>query len=115
MEKNLGFVQMPLERYDEMILDNKRMMEELDNSVSLDEYNKLKAKLDEVVIIRERWDGKPALDINLKVLKGVINEKFSQSEFADNYILNKLNSKEEIYSAFKYIEIDPAIDEEDQA
>lgn len=108
-----GFAQLPLERYDELILENRRMMEELDNSVSLAEYNELKAKLDEVVIIRKRWDDKPALDINLDVLKEIIKEKFLQSEFAGNYILNELGSKEEIYGAFKYIEIDPAIDDEE--
>ena len=110
-----GFAQLPLEKYDELILENKRMMEELDNSVSLAEYNELKAKLDEVVIIRKRWDGKPALDINLDVLKETIKEKFLQSEFAGSYILDELDSREEIYSAFKCIETDPAIDEEDRA
>ena len=104
---------MPLERYNELMLENKRMMEELDNSVTLDEYNELKAKLDEVVSIRERWDGRPALNINLNALKEIIEEKLLQSEFAGSYILNKLNNKEEIYGAFKYIEIDPAIDDEE--
>lgn len=111
-----GFAQLPLARYDKLILENKRMMEELDNSVTLDEYNALKAKLDGAVSIRERWDGRPALSINLDALKEIIEEKLLQSEFAGSYILNKLNGKEEIYGAFKYIEIDPAIeDEEDQA
>jgi len=111
-----GFAQLPLERYDQLILDNKRMMEELDNSVALNEYNELKAKLDGLVSIRKRWDGTPALNINLDALKETIEEKFLQSEFAGNYILNELNSKEEIYGVFKYIEIDSAIDdEEDQA
>ena len=99
MEKPICFVQMPLDKYDQLILENKRMMD----------------KLDKIVTIKKRWDDRPALYINLDVLKETIKEKFLQSEFAANYILNELDSKEEIYGAFKYVETDTAIGEEDQA
>jgi len=56
-----GFAQLPLERYDELLLENKRMMEELDNSVTLDEYNELKAKLDSIVKIEAGWNDEPRL------------------------------------------------------
>lgn len=108
-----GFVQMPLARYDELILDNKYMMEELDKSVPLKEYNKLEELLDSIVKIETGWDGKPRLKINLSKLAARINNKFKQSEFADKYTMIDLSEHvEPIWDAFKEI---PQVDEEDQA
>ena len=107
---------MPLERYNELMLENKRMMEELDNSVTLDEYNELKAKLDEVVSIRERWDGRPALNINLDVLKETIEEKLLQSKFAGKWVMKDISDHvETIWDVFKEIPQVADEDEEDQA
>jgi hypothetical protein len=113
MEKNLGFVQMPLERYDELLLDNKYMMEELDNSVPLKEYNDLQELLDDVVKIETDWNNEPRLKIDLRKLAARLNEKFEQSEFAGKWTMRDLSDHvETIWGAFKEI---PQEDDEDQA
>jgi len=102
MEK--GFVQMPLERYDELILENKRMMEELDNSVTLDEYNELLELLDNIVKIEPDWNDEPRLKINLSKLATILNEKLEQSEFAGKWTMMDLSDHvETIWGAFKEI------------
>lgn len=111
MEKYLGFAQLPLERYDELILERKRMMEELDNSVTLDEYNELQELLDNIVKIEAGWNNEPRLQIDLSGLAARINEKFKQSEFAGKWTMRDLSDHvETIWSAFVANE-----DEEDQA
>lgn len=113
MEKNLGFVQMPLERYDELILDNKRMMEELDNSVPLKEYNELQELLDNVAKIETDWGNEPRLKIDLSKLAARLNEEFEQSEFAGKWTMMDLSDHvETIWGAFKKI---PQEVDEDQA
>ena len=114
MEKFMGFVQMPLERYDELILDNKRMMDELDNSVSLEEYNELQELLDSVVKIETDWNDEPRLRIDLSGLAARLNDKFAQSEFAGKWTMKDMSKhKETVWDAFEKIEHDE--DEEDQA
>ena len=116
MEKNLGFVQMPLERYDELILDNKRMMEELDNSVTLKEYNDLQELLDDVVKIEADWNNEPRLRIDLSKLAARLNEKFEQSKFAGKWIMKDMsNHVETIWGAFEEIPQVADENEEDQA
>lgn len=89
---------MPLERYDELILENRRMMEELDN----------------IVTIEADWNYEPILKINFSVLAARISEKFEQSEFASKWTLKDMSKyKETVWTAFKKIEHDG--DEEDQA
>lgn len=96
MEK--GFVQMPLERYDQLILENKRMMDELDN----------------IVKIEADWNNEPMLKIDLSILAAKIREKFEQSEFAGKWTMADIsNYKETVWGVFKKIEHDE--DEEDQA
>lgn len=102
MEK--GFVQMPLERYDGLILENIRMIEELDNSVTLDEYNELLELLDNIVKIEPDWNDEPRLKINLSKLATILNEKFEQSEFAGKWTMMDLSDHvETIWGAFKEI------------
>lgn len=116
MKKYLGFVQMPLERYDELILENKRMMEELDNSVSLEEYNELQELLDSVVKIETDWNDEPRLKIDLSGLAARLNDKFAQSEFAGKWTMNDMSDHvETIWGAFKEIPLVADEDEEDQA
>ena len=104
MEKNLGFVQMPLERYDQLILENKKMMEELDNSVTLDEYNELLELLDNIVKIEPDWNDEPRLKINLSKLATILNEKLEQSEFAGKWTMMDLSDHvETIWGVFKEI------------
>ena len=114
MEKNLGFVQMPLERYDQLILENKKMMEELDNSVTLDEYNELKELLDSIVKIEAGWNDEPRLKIDFSKLAARLDEKFEQSEFAGKWTMKDLsNHKETVWDVFKEIKQEAAIDPED--
>ena len=102
MEK--GFVQMPLERYDELILENKRMMEELDNSVTLDEYNELLELLDNIVKIEPDWNNEPRLKIDLRKLAARLSDKFEQSEFAGKWTMLDLSDHvETIWGVFKEI------------
>ena len=111
--KQTGFVQLPLERYDELILENKRMMEELDNSVSLDEYNELQELLDNIIKIEDSWNDGPILRIDLSKLAARLNEKFEQSKFAGKWIMKDMsNHIETIWGAFKEI---PQEADEDQA
>ena len=88
-----GFAQLPLERYDELILENKRMMEELDSSVPLEEYNDLQELLDDVVKIEADWNNEPRLRIDLSKLATRLNEKFKQSEYADKWEMRDLSDK----------------------
>ena len=105
MEKNLGFVQMPLERYDELMLDSKCMMDLLDNSVPLNEYNELQELLDNVVKFEADWNDRPALTIDLSKLAARLSEKFEQSEFAGKWTMKDLsNHKETVWGVFKEIE-----------
>ena len=93
-----GFVQMPLERYDQLILENKRLMEMLDS----------------IAKIETDWSGEPTLRIDLSVLAARIREKFEQSEFAGEWIMEDIsNHRETVWGVFKQIEHDE--DEEDQA
>jgi len=115
MEK--GFVQMPLERYDQLILENKRMREELDNSVTLDEYNKLQELLDSIVKIEADWCNEPRLTIDFSKLATRLKEKFEQSKFAGKWTMVDMSDhKETVWCVFKKINQEAAIDsEEDQA
>lgn len=111
-----GHVQMPLERYDELILDNKRMMEELDSSVSLEEYNELQELLDSVVKIETDWNDEPRLKIDLSKLAARLNDKFAQSEFVGKWTMNDMSShKETIWGVFKAIPQEAVEEDEDQA
>lgn len=111
-----GFAQLPLERYDELILENKRMMEELDNSVSLDEYNELQELLDNVVKIEADWNNEPRLKIDLRKLAARLSERFEQSEFAGKWTMKDMsNHVETIWGVFKEIPQVADEDEEDQA
>ena len=92
------------------------MMEELDNSVSLDEYNELQELLDNVVKIETGWDGKPRLKIDLSKLAARLSERFEQSEFAGKWTMKDMsNHVETIWDAFKEIPLVADEDEEDQA
>lgn len=89
---------MPLERYDQLILENKRMMDELDN----------------IVTIEADWNNEPMLKIDLSILAARISEKFEQSEFASKWTLKDMSKyKETVWTVFKKIEHDE--DEENQA
>lgn len=95
---------MPLERYDGLILENIRMIEELDNSVTLDEYNELLELLDNIVKIEPDWNDEPRLKINLSKLATILNEKFEQSEFAGKWTMMDLSDHvETIWGVFKEI------------
>ena len=83
-----GFVQMPLERYDELLLENKRMMEELDN----------------IVTIEADWNNEPMLKIDLSILAARISEKFEQSEFTGEWTMEDVSKRKEIvWDVFKEI------------
>ena len=89
---------MPLERYDQLILENKRLMDALDN----------------IVKIETDWNGEPSLKIDLSVLAAKVREKFEQSEFAGEWTMKDISKhKETVWGVFKRIEHDE--DEEDQA
>ncbi len=93
-----GFVQMPLEMYDQLTLENKRMMDVLDN----------------IVTIEADWNNEPMLKIDLSGLAARIREKFEQSEFAGEWTLKDMSRhKEIVWGVFKKIEHDE--DDEDQA
>ena len=98
-----GFVQLPLERYDRLILDNKRMMEELDNSVSLDEYNALMSIIDEAVVIEANYREEPEVRISISALADIIIDKFQQSGFVDEYEMKDLHKRypQELYGLIK--------------
>lgn len=99
-----GFAQLPLERYDELLLENKRMMEELDNSVSLKEYNELQELLDSIVKIEAGWNDEPRLKIDFSKLAARLDEKFEQSEFAGKWTMKDMsNHKETMWDVFKEI------------
>jgi hypothetical protein len=93
-----GFAQLPLERYDELILGKKRMMEELDN----------------IVKIEADWNNEPRLKIDLSILAARISEKFEQSEFAGKWTMKDISKHTEtVWGVFEKIKYDE--DEEDQA
>lgn len=99
-----GFAQLPLERYDELLLENKRMMEELDNSVTLDEYNELKELLNSLVKIEAGWNDEPRLKIDFSKLAAILDEKFEQSEFVGKWTMKDMsNHKETVWDVFKEI------------
>ncbi len=99
---NTGYAQIPLERYDELILENKRMMEELDNSVPLEDYIKLKELLDNIVKIETDWNDAPRMQIDLSGLAASLSERFEQSEFAGKWTMKDLSShKETVWDVFE--------------
>ena len=111
-----GFVQMPLERYDELILENKYMMEELDDSVPLAEYNKLKELLDNVVRIEPNWNNEPRLVVNIGLLSDVLVREFEQTEFTGKWLMKDLSGRiETIWDTFKEVPQDADEEDEDQA
>jgi hypothetical protein len=93
-----GFVRMSLERYDQLMLENKRLMDEIDN----------------IVKIEADWNNEPILKIDLSMLAARISEKFEQSEFAGKWIMKDISEhKETVWGVFEKIKHDE--DEEDQA
>lgn len=93
-----SFVQLPLDKYNEMLLENY----------------KLNMELDSIVKIEADWHGEPRLTIDLSILAARINKKFEQSEFTDKWTLKDISKyKETVWDAFKKIEYDE--DGEDQA
>lgn len=85
MTMKKGFVQMPLERYDELM----RMMNALDN----------------IVTIEADWNNEPMLKIDLSGLAARLSEKFEQSEFANEWTMKDLsNRKEIVWDMFEKIE-----------
>jgi len=98
MTMKTGFAQLPLERYDELILENKRMMDMLDN----------------IVKIEADWNNEPVLRIDLSGLAARISEKFEQSKFVGKWIMKDMSEHTEtVWGAFEKIEHDK--DEENQA
>jgi hypothetical protein len=90
-----GTAQLPLDRYDKLILENKRMMDELDN----------------IVKIETDWNNEPVLKIDLSILAARLSEKFEQSEFAGKWTMMDISKhKETVWGVFKKIDSD-----EDQA
>ena len=95
MTMKKGFVQLPLERYDQLILENKRMTDALDN----------------IVRIETDWNNEPVLRIDLSILAARLSEKFEQSEFAGKWTMMDMSKyKETVWGVFKKIDAD-----EDQA
>ena len=93
-----SFVQLPLDKYNEILLENY----------------KLNMELDSVVKIEADWNGEPRLTIDLSILAARINKKFEQSEFTDKWTLKDMSKHQEtVWDAFKKIEYDE--DGEDQA
>lgn len=83
-----GFVQLSLDKYNEMLLENYRLNMELDS----------------IVKIEADWNDEPRLRISLNKLAAIINNKFKQSEFADKYTMIDLSNRvETIWDAFKAI------------
>ena len=90
-----GFVQLPLDKYNEILLENY----------------KLNMELDSIVKVEADWKGEPRLTIDLSILAARISKKFEQSEFTDKWTLKDMSKhKEAIWDVFKEIEYD-----EDQA
>ena len=82
---------MPLDKYNEMLLENYRLMEILDN----------------IVKIEADWNNEPILKIDLSILAARISEKFEQSEFTDKWTLKDMSKyKETVWTVFKKIEYD---------
>ena len=93
-----GFVRMSLERYDQLMLENKRLMDEIDS----------------IVKIEADWNNEPILKIDLSILAARISEKFEQSEFAGKWTMKDISKHTEIvWGVFEKIKYDE--DEEDQA
>jgi hypothetical protein len=87
MTMKTGFVQMPLERYDELM----RMMNILDN----------------IVKIEADWNNEPTLKIDFSGLAARLSEKFEQSEFAGKWIMKDMSDyKETVWGVFKKIDAD---------
>lgn len=97
-----GFVQMSLDLYDELLLENERMMDLLDNSVPLEEYNKLQELLDNIVKIETDWNDAPRLIVNIGLLADDLREKFEQSKHAYTWeMIDLSHEKETIWGVFK--------------
>ena len=105
MEEFVGFVHMSLERYDELLLENERMMDLLDNSVPLEEYNELQELLDSIVKIEAVWNDEPVMTVDFSKLAAKLKEKFEQSEFANKWTMKDLsNRKEIVWDVFEKVE-----------
>ena len=92
-----GFVQMPLETYNELMLENKRMMDTLDS----------------IVKIEADWKNEPILRVDLSKLATRLNEKFEQSEFVGKWAMKDMSDHVgTIWDVFKKI---TEVDDENQA
>ena len=88
MTMKKGFVQMPLERYNQLILENKRLMDELDS----------------IVKIETEWNDEPVLKIDFSVLAARLSDKFKQSGFADKWTMKDMSKhKETVWGVFNKI------------
>jgi len=83
-----GFVQMPLERYNQLMLENYRLNMELNS----------------IVKIEADWNDEPVMRIDFSVLAARISEKFEQSEFAGKWTMKDMSKrKETIWGVFEEI------------
>ena len=104
---------MPLERYDELILENRRMMEELENSVPMDVHLALTRAIENSFRIIDDYKGEPLLQFDYKNFLSIVEDLLAKSKYAGKYRVKDANSlyEEIIYGVFEKI----PEDDEDQA
>lgn len=90
---NNGFVQLPLDVYDNMQDSITRLQNELDHSIAKTKYDELSEVLSNIVIIRDYYgDAKPLLSINIEVLTPWIEDALLNSDYGDDYELRESTS-----------------------
>jgi hypothetical protein len=103
MEK--GFVHMPLKRYDELILENKRMMEELENSVPMDVHLALTQAIERSFRIEGGYRDEPVLTFDYRNFLNIIDDLLAETKYAGKYKIKDVDSlyAERIYGVFERI------------
>ena len=111
-----GFVQIPIDRYDQLILENYRLSTELENSVPMAEHLALTQAIESSFRIESDYRDEPVLKFDYRNFLNIIDDLLAETKYAGKYRVRDANSlhAEIIFGIFEKISEDDE-DEEDQA
>lgn len=111
-----GTAQLPLERYDELILENYRLSTELENSVPMDVHLALTQAIESSFRVEDAYREEPVLKFDYKNFLNIIEDLLAETKYAGKYRVRDADRlfAEAIYGVFERIPEDDE-DEEDQA
>lgn len=100
-----GTAQLPLERYDELILENYRLSTELENSVPMDIHLTLTQAIESSFRVEDGYKEEPVLTFDYKNFLNIIEDLLAETKYAGKYRVRDVDSlyAETIFGVFERI------------